>query len=441
MKQTQIQVEYADLTKLKAYDKNAKTHNEKQLQALAASIKAFGFNSPVLIDETDSIIAGHGRIEAAKIIGLTEVPVIRLSHLSEVQKRAYRLADNKISELGGWNEDVLRLELSELETLCNDFDLTLSGFDSVELDVLLDDSSKEKKPNEKLNNVPFVSEDDVITKPGDVWLLGKHRVICGNSQEADTFTKLMAGKKASLCLQDPPYNVKIQGHVCGNGKTKHKEFAFASGEMTDDEFTAFLKKNFELCAQNLKSGALLYAFMDWRHASHILSAGASVGQLINLCVWAKETAGMGSLYRSQHELCFLFKNGKGNHKNNVELGRNGRYRTNLWRYQGVNGFGRHKKDLALHPTVKPVEMLYDAILDVSSRGDIVLDSFLGSGSTLIAAEKAKRICYGIEFEPLYVDTVIRRYQQLTKCEAVRESDGCKYNVLAAEKKLKEGDDE
>ena len=430
-----LTVEYADLNSLKAYANNAKIHNEPQLQALAASIKQFGFNSPILIDENNEIIAGHGRIEAAKIIGLTEVPVIRLSHLSEAQKRAYRLADNKISEKGGWNEDILKLELSELESLCNDFDITITGFDSVELDVLLDDSKKEHKISETLNTEPYVPENEIVTKPDDVWLLGKHRIVCGNSQDEETFSKLMQTQKAKMVLQDPPFNVKIQGHVGGSGKIKHKEFAFASGEMTDEQFIQFLETNFKLCAKFSKSGSLHYNFMDWRHSMHILAAAQkSFASFINLCVWNKGSGALGSLYRSQHELCFIFKNAKESHINNVELGKNGRYRTNVWNYPGVNSFGGHKKDLKMHPTVKPVEMLYDAILDVTKRGDLILDTFLGSGSTLIAAEKAHRICYGIEFEPLYVDTAIRRFQELFKIDAIRENDGKTYNELLAELK-------
>lgn len=433
-----LSVENINLTSLKTYHNNAKVHNEEQLQALASSIKQFGFNSPILIDEKNEIIAGHGRLEAAKIVGLTEVPVIRLTHLSEVQKRAYRLADNKIAEKGGWNEDILKLELSELESLCNDFDITITGFSSVELDVLLDDTGNSHKIDKQLNTDPFVPENEIITQPGDIWHLGNHRIICGNSQDEETFSKLMQTQKAKMVLQDPPFNVAINGHVCGSGKIKHKEFAFASGEMTDEQFIQFLETNFKLCAKFSQSGSLHYNFMDWRHSMHILAAAQkSFDLFINLCVWNKGTGSLGSLYRSQHELCFIFKNGKESHINNVELGKNGRYRTNVWNYPGVNSFGRHRQDLKMHPTVKPVEMLYDAILDVTKRGDLVLDSFLGSGSSLIAAEKAHRVCYGIECEMLYIDTTIRRFQNIFKIDAVREKDGKTYNQLLAE--LKSGD--
>ncbi len=283
----------------------------------------------------------------------------KLAHLDTIQKRAYRLADNKISENGGWNEELLKLELSELELLCEDFDLDITGFSNIELDVLLNDNEKQADP--KTNFIPYIPESEIISQIGDVWLLGKNRIACGNSLEESTFSRLFAGRKAQMVLQDPPYNVKISGHVCGSGKAQHKEFAFASGEMSSIEFVDFLKSSFELCEKYSSLGSLHYNFMDWRHMEEILQAGNKVySDFINMCVWVKTSSGMGSLYRSQHELCFIFKNGLDKHVNNVELGKNGRYRTNVWQYAGVNSFGHHKKDLYLHPTVKPVEMLKDA---------------------------------------------------------------------------------
>lgn len=427
-----LKIETVNISELKAYSQNPKNHPEKQIQQIAASIKEFNFNVPILIDETNEIIAGHGRLEAAKILQLDKVPVIRLSHLSEAQKRAYRLADNKIAENGGWNADLLRLEISELEQICNDFDITITGFEDVEIDVL-SNPNETKTADEQLNKIPYIPENEIVSKLGDIWTLGNHRIICGNSLESDTFQKLLGDKVADMILQDPPFNVKISGHVCS---TEHKEFVMGSGEMNSEEFTKFLKSNFTLCNQYLKDGGLSYNFMDFRHISEIVTAGRDIYKsLINMCVWVKSSGGMGSLYRSQHELCFIFKNGKESHTNNVELGKNGRYRTNVWHYAGVNSFGRHKADIKMHPTVKPFEMLRDAILDVTKRGDIVLDSFLGSGSTLIAAEKSKRICYGIEFEPLYIDTTIRRYKEMFGIDAIRESDGKTYSEILSNKLL------
>ncbi len=428
-----LKIENVALNQIHAYAKNAKNHPESQVQQIAASITEFGFNNPVLIDENGELIAGHGRLAAAEILGLKSVPAIRLSHLSDMQKRAYRLADNKIAENGGWNADLLRLEISELEEICGDLDISITGFADTELDVLMDDASP--KVDVKANIVPYIPDNEIVTRPGDVWCIGDHRIICGNSLETDTFEKLFGTRRADMVLQDPPYNVKISGHVCGAGNVHHKEFAMASGEMSVEEFTQFLRQNFALCAKYSRSGALHYNFMDWRHMGEILAAGtAAIGNMINMCVWCKSSGGMGSLYRSQHELCFIFKNGKESHVNNVKLGQNGRYRTNVWQYAGVNAFGRHKDDIRMHPTVKPVEMLKDAILDVTKRGDVVLDSFLGSGSALIAAHQSKRICYGIEMEPLYVDTAIRRFLEMFKIDAVHASSGKTYSELLAAKR-------
>ena len=430
-----LKVEDVKLGEIHAYENNAKTHSEYQVQQIVASIQKFGFNNPILIDENNEIIAGHGRLMAANILKLETVPTIKLSHLNDAQKRAYRLADNKISENGGWNVELLSLEIKDIEKICvDDFDVHIIGFNDAELDSIY--SITDKKPiNAKANAVPFVPLDEVISTHGDIWQLGKHRIICGDSLNIDTFEKLFGDKKANMVLQDPPYNVKIDGHVCGAGAIKHKEFAMASGEMTKTEFIKFLSTNFTLCKQYSTDGSLHYNFMDWRHVSEITTAAQNVfDAFINMCVWVKSSGGMGSLYRSQHELCFIFQNGKHPHNNNVQLGKYGRYRTNVWQYAGVNAFGKHKQDGIMHPTVKPVEMLKDAILDVSKRGDIVLDCFLGSGSTLIACQQSGRICYGIEYEPLYIDTTIRRFQNLFGIDAVDLSTGKTYNELLKEHK-------
>ena len=427
-----LTIENVALGQIRAYVKNAKNHPESQIQQIAASIQQFGFNNPILVDENLEIIAGHGRMAAAQLLGLDTVPVIRLAHLSDAQKRAYRLADNKIAENGGWNADLLRLEISELEQICGDMDVSITGFSDVELDILTMDNRT--TADSKANNVPYIPENEIVTRPGDVWCIGDHRIICGNSLDAATFETLLGTRQADMVLQDPPYNVKIAGHVCGSGNIRHKEFKMASGEMSTDEFIQFLHKNFELCAKYSRHGALQYNFMDWRHMGEILSAGTDAfSGLINMCVWCKTSGGMGSLYRSQHELCFIFKNGKESHTNNVQLGKNGRYRTNVWQYAGVNAFGRHRSDIQMHPTVKPVEMLKDAILDVTRRGDVVLDTFLGSGSTLIAAHQSKRICYGIELEPLYVDTAIRRFLEMFHIDAVHQATGKTYSELLTAK--------
>lgn len=434
-----IKIDYVKIGELREYSSNPKIHEEKQIQQIAKSIERFGFNNPILIDEKSEVIAGHGRLLAARLLKLEAVPVVRLIHLSETEKRAYRIADNKLSENGRWDTDLLKLEFSEIEKLAlnleDELNLDITGFDFKEIDVLLAEDKPNEKVDEKLNSVPYVAENEIVSQHGDVWLLGKHKIICGDSLKKETYQRLFHDVHANMVFIDPPYNVKIQGHVCGAGQTKHKEFAFASGEMDEVEFTLFLKTVMENISKYSAETSVHYVCLDWRHIYELLSAVRDIyPKILNMVVWCKKNGGMGSFYRSQHELIFVFQNGKGSHVNNVELGKHGRYRTNVWHYAGVNSFGSEKKNLKMHPTVKPVELVRDAILDASKRGDIVMDTFLGSGTTLIAAEKAGRVCYGIEYEPLYVDTIIRRYHELTGIWAVRKDDGKPYNELLKEKK-------
>lgn len=432
MKKTELRVEQVEANSLIPYEKNTKIHKDKQRQQIANSMLQFGFVNPILIDEKNLILAGHGRWLAAKSLGMKEVPVIRLKHLSDAQKRAYRIADNKLTENGLWDYDLLKLEFSELEKLELDFSLEVTGFDLVDIDVIVDPglTEKDSKPDEEANAVPFIPEEEVVSKIGYIWQLGKHRIICGSSIEEETYETLFEDKKAIAIFTDPPYNVKIDGHVCNKGSVKHKEFAMASGEMSSEEFQEFLIKAMTLQVKYSTDGSIHFQCIDWRHMKEMLNAGLVIyTDLKNLCVWGKQNGGMGSLYRSQHELVFVFKNGKKPHINNVELGSHGRYRTNLWSYAGVNSFGKEKNNLRFHPTVKPMEMVRDAILDVTNRGQIVLDAFLGSGTTLIAAEKCGRICYGIELEPKYIDTAIRRWEEITGGEAIHVKSEKSYKEL------------
>jgi DNA modification methylase len=435
-----LTVEYVDTLEIKSYKNNPKIHKGKQIRQIVNSISEFKFNNPILIDENNIIIAGHGRLLAAKHLNMSQVPVIKLLHLSDAQKKTYRIADNKLTENGDWDYDLLKLEFTELEKLDLDFSLDITGFDVADIDIILDESLTDKatKVDETANTVPFISEDEVVSKYGDLWQLGKHRIICGNSLEESTYKLLLGEKKANMIFTDPPYNVKVSGHVCGLGKIKHKEFLMASGEMTENEFQVFLLNSFSLLKEFSTDGSLHYICMDWRHIKEIINTGKEVyDDFKNLCVWNKDNGGMGSLYRSKHELIFIFKNGVNPHRNNIELGSHGRYRTNVWDYPGVNSFDKDK--LKFHPTVKPMEMVKDAILDVTNRNEIVLDAFLGSGTTLIAAEDSGRICYGIEMEPLYIDTTIRRWQEMTGISAINLSTGNTYKELS--EKLKGGKNE
>ena len=402
------------ITELKPYPKNARTHSPKQIHQIAKSIKTFGFTNPVLIDKDNCILAGHGRVEAAKMAGLTEVPVVQISHLTPAQKKAYIVADNRLAELAGWDKDLLRVELEELQAIDCDFDLTVTGFDTADIDVILqpDSSPQAEEANFLEQEIP------ARVKLGQLWLLGAHKLFCGDATQLNSYSRLLAGEKAQLILTDPPYNVKISGHV--RSGDNYREFAMASGEMSQNEFSQFLKGVFSLLSEYSQQGSLHYAFMDWRHIGEILTAGTSVyTTLKNVCVWNKLSGGMGSLYRSQHELVFVFKNGDAPHTNNIELGVHGRYRTNVWDYPGIFIKNKvNKVNIRLHPTVKPVGLLADILLDASPRKGLVLDPFGGSGSTLLAAERTGRHARIIEIDPHYCDVIIYRWEQQTGKKAV-----------------------
>jgi DNA modification methylase len=418
------QVKYLDIAQLKPDPANPHKHSDRQLKALAKSIKAFGFVVPVAIDSTNQLVAGHARLEAAKKLGMTEVPVISLEHLSPDQIKAFMIADNRLSELATWDDKLLGQQLQSLTLLDLDFDLEATGFTIGEIDLRIE-SMDESTIDEEADRQIFL-EGPAVTQPDDLWIMGEHRLLCGSALEAASYSRLMEGKLAGMIFTDPPYNVRIDGHVGGLGQIRHREFAMATGEMSEDEFTGFLASVFNLLTRHSRDGSIHQVFMDWRHLQEILSAGREVyNDLLNVCVWAKTQGGMGSLYRSQHELVMIFKHGKQPHQNNIQLGRFGRYRSNVWNYTGIQGMrsGEEGDLLQMHPTVKPVRLVADALLDCSRRGDLILDPFLGSGTTLLAAERVGRRCRGIELDPLYVDTAIERFQNLTGLDAILETTG------------------
>ena len=427
-----LKVRYQNVEALKPYRGNARTHSDKQITQIAASIGKFGFNNPVLVDGDNRIVAGHGRVAAAKRLGLDNVPTIRLDHLSDGERRAYVIADNRLAELAGWDRDILRIELQGLADLDLGFDLEITGFDTAELDLLLDDESGSGAPD-PADEIPPPDTGPALTRPGDIWLMGDHRLLCGDARNSSSIEQLMAGEIARMVFTDPPYNVKIDGHVGGAGKTKHREFAMATGEMSQDQFTRFLTDALGHMAGVSCDGAIHFVCMDWRHMSELLAAGTVVyDELKNLIVWAKTNGGMGTFYRSQHELIFVFKKGQAAHINTFGLGETGRYRTNVWEYPGINTFRNGRDDeLAMHPTVKPVALVADAIKDVSRRGDIVLDAFGGSGTTLIAAEKTGRKARLLELDPIYCDVICRRFQAYTGKPALRAEDEVPFAELEA----------
>ena len=410
-----LSVIYKEPKSLEPRASNPRTHSKKQIEQLKRSIQEFGFVRPILLDDKDGIIAGHGSTLAAIELGMSDIPTVRVDHLSPAQIRAYVIADNKLAENAGWDRNLLALELQEL-SLNFKFDVSLTGFEMPEVDVLLGELDG---GSDEADVVPEPNRDKpAITKPGDLWQIGNHFLYCGDSTVELSYRTLLRGEEAQAVFTDPPYNVPIAGNVSGLGKNVHREFAMASGEMTPAEFTAFLSSVFQNLVEFSTDGSLHYICMDWRHMREVLDASASYREFKNLCVWAKTNAGMGALYRSQHELVFVYKNGTANHINNVELGRFGRNRTNVWTYAGVNAFGKDRDtELAMHPTVKPVALVTDAILDCSNRGSIILDAFAGSGTTLIEAEKTGRRGYGIEIDPYYVDTILQRFKDVYGLEA------------------------
>jgi DNA modification methylase len=418
-----IAVEYRPAAELRPAARNSRTHSAKQVQQIAASIQQFGFINPIVVDGEGRVIAGHARLQAAKLLDLSPVPTIRIDHMTEAQKRAYVIADNRLAELAGWDDDLLSLEFAELGALDLDFDLEITGFETAEIDILIDGPPSATK-SDPADDLPPEPEGPTISRRGDLWILGKHRLLCGDALDERSYARVMDGERARVAFTDPPYNVPIDGHVCGSGRIKHAEFAMASGEMSEAEFTSFLARALQRHAAVSLDGAVLYACMDWRGALPLLTAGRQNGlRLLNLCVWNKDNGGMGSFYRSKHELVFVFKSGNAPHLNTVQLGSHGRYRTNVWDYAGVNSLrpGR-MEELRMHPTVKPVALVADALKDCSRRGDIVLDGFAGSGTSIIAAEKTGRRARALELEPRYVDVTIRRWQALTGEQARRDAD-------------------
>ena len=407
------------------YANNTKKHPPEQIDKLASMIAEYGHDVPIVVDADNVVIKGHGRLLACKKLGMETIPVIVRTDLTPAQAKAARIADNKVSE-SEWDIDLLRLELTELDEL--GFDLDLTGFD--DFDLTIDDESTidDDADLDAVPEPPLVP----ITKLGDIWLCGNHRLMCGDSTNIDEVDTLMGGDKADMVFTDPPYNVKIVGLGSGTSKAGigkiHGEFKMASGEMTKDEFTDFLRAAFTCLIASSKDGSIHYICMDWRHIQELTAAGEIYTELKNLCVWNKNNGGMGTFYRSKHELIFAYKNGTETHTNNFQLGQTGRYRTNVWDYPMATQTGENAES-KMHPTVKPTQLVVDAILDCSNNGETILDLFGGSGTTMIACEKTNRIARLMELDEKYCDVIVRRWQELTGKEATLESNGALFNVL------------
>ncbi|SDH02957.1 site-specific DNA-methyltransferase [Propionivibrio dicarboxylicus] len=417
---------------LKPWPENPRKHSAKQKAKLGAAIRKFGFTSIVVTDENSFILSGHCRVEVAIEMGLLTIPVRVISGLTEAEKLAFVLADNKLGDMSIWDDAKLKATLEIL--IREEFEIETTGFSTAEVDLIFDDN-KASPSADSGDLLPTDIREEVVTRAGDLWILGQHRLLCGNSLDKDSYQRVMAEGVAQMVISDAPFNVPVSGHVCGSGKTQHKEFAMASGEMSQAEFTQFLNNAFTHTHHFSMDGAIHYYFMDWRHMRELLDAAEPLfGSLRQLCVWAKDNGGMGTFYRSQHELVFVFKKGDAPHINNFELGQHGRYRTNVWQYPGVNTFtGKGHELLALHPTVKNVSLIADAIRDCSHRKGLILDPFAGSGTLLVAAERTGRYARAIEIDPHYVDVGVLRWQRIIGKEAILEATGQTWSQVRTER--------
>ena len=429
-RRNELQIEYVQPASLHPMPGAPRKHPKSQITSLVKSIKAFGFNVPLLIDGTQRIITGHARLEAAKKVGMDSVPAIRVEHLSEAQVRAFLVADNRLAELSTWDERALGEILLDLSVLDLNFDLEATGFAAAEIELRIEglvQCSDDDLPQVTATNEPSV------TSAGDVWQLGKHVLMCGNSLSGTDYEALMSQEQAALVVTDPHYNVPIGGHVSGLGQFQHREFAMAVGEMDSAAFTAFLEGAMRLAYRHADAGSVHFWAMDWRHVVEIGSAGQAVyDRFMNMCVWQKNQPGMGSFYRSQHELYFVFSKGGAPSRNNVQLGRFGRSRSNVWTYPSAASLARTAEEgnpLAMHPTVKPLALISDILLDASVSGDVILDPFAGSGTSLIAAEKLGRRARVMELDPLHCDTILRRWRKWSGEDPIRRRDGASFTAL------------
>jgi DNA modification methylase len=423
-------IEFVPPSQVRPYPGTARKHPRRKLKALSRNLTEFGILAPIIVDDNYVVIDGHALVEVAKRLNFSEIPVIRLSHLTEPQVIAIRLALNRLTENAEWDMEKVAIDLQSLIEF--DYKVDLSGFEIPEADLIIENAFATVPPV-AADHIPSIADDgETVCRPGDLWWLGVHRLLCGDARSKADYEHLMCGNLAEIVFTDPPYNVSIQKHAGGKGALKHAEFAMASGEMSGSDFRKFL----DAIATNLilfsTDGSVHYICMDWRHAGLLETVCKShYDRHLNTCAWVKNNAGMGSFYRSQHEFVLVFRNGDGSHLNNVQLGKYGRHRTNVWFYDGVNSIGSaRREELALHPTVKPVGLVADALKDASRRGGIVLDPFLGSGTTLVAAEETGRVAYGMEYEPNYVDVAIKRWQDLTGALAVHEPTGLTFEEMS-----------
>jgi DNA modification methylase len=434
-----LKIVYKSPAQLKPRTKNPRTHSKKQIQQIAASIQEFGFINPVLIDDADGIVAGHGRVEAAKLLGMKDVPTVTVAHLTPAQIRAYVIADNKLAENAGWDRALLALELKELSVELN-FNVTLTGFETAEVDLLIQDPCEEAR--DEADAVPETDRTTpAVSRTGDVWRIGDHLLLCGDALDRDNYATLLGAQKAEMVFTDPPSDLADAGSRSGRRVTP-SALAKPAADVGPDAYTSFLERVFSHLIDFSVRGSIHFVCMDWQHMRELLNAATKpYGDLKDLCVWPKTNAGLGGLYRSGHELVFVFKNGAAEPIANLEVGRHGRHRSNVWKYAGAKSSGKDRNgERATHPALKPVALIADAMLDCSRRGGIVLDGFAGSGSTLIAAEKTGRRGFGIEIDPYHVDTIVRRFQANFGLKAVHAETDLDFAAVSRRRSKEMNDD-
>jgi DNA modification methylase len=431
-----LSIETVSIETLQVYKRSLRKHSTRQIKQVAESIRAFGIVHPLIVDADDQIIAGHGLLEAARLAGYSQVPIIRLEHLDAPQKKALRIALNRLAELSGWDEGLLGLEFQELLeldlSLDLSFDLAITGFAAPEIDALIvtAGADPQTEPDED-DALPGDNAGPPVTRLGDIWKAGPHKLICGDARSAEVYAALLDDERATMGIHDAPYNVKINGHVSKSGR--HTEFVMASSEMSVPEFTHFLTDALTSATAYTRPGGIQFVWMDWRHMGEVLAAAAACKlELKNLCVWNKGAGALGSLYRSTHELIFVFKEPNGPHINNIQLGKFGRNRCNVWSHPGAASL---RDELELHSTPKPVALIADAIRDCSNRGDIVIDAFCGSGTTIIAAAKTGRRAYTIELDPKYVDVAVKRWEAWSGEKARHAGTSLSFEQMAERRRI------
>ena len=426
-----LEITYLAVGKIREFADHPRVHSKKAVAKAKQLLAAHGQIVPVVVDATGEILDGVLRYRALCELGYDEIRVVVVTNRDPATLKAIRLALNRLPQDAKWDDEKLRSEFAALIEL--DYDLNLTGFEAAEFDMAfsIDEPAPKAIEAEAAEDLEPVTEP--ATKAGDVWHLGRHILACGDARDHALLARLMGDVKASAAIVDFPYNVPIGGFVSGLGKKVHKDFAMASGEMSGAQFTDFLAAGIDALKTALAPGAICFFFMDWRHAGELIDAARRCDLVpMNLCVWVKTNPGMGTFYRSAHELCFVYKHGDAAHINNFELGQHGRSRSNVWTYAGMNVFGKDRTDLLkAHPTVKPQPLLIDMIKDVTKRGQTVIDTFVGSGSTILAAEETGRTCIGVELDAGYADVAIQRWQKRAGKDAIHSVTGHAFDDLAS----------